>query len=141
LVILQFIDRDAIAASDQTGGRPMPNASDAILRGIARDESLTRGLGDEEARMLVDWLVGWAEILGDAARTPQEAEKLAARLCRRGRAIGRFVQLWAEPKSRGSAAQLAATERFAWPLPAAHRTDPADLMEHILGWERLHQPA
>ena len=118
----------------------MASASDAILRGSARDESLTRGLGDEEARMLVDWLVGWAEILSDAARTPQEAERLAARLCRRGRAIGRFVQLWVEPKSRGSAAQLAATERFAWPLPSDRRSEPADLMEHILNWERQHQP-
>ncbi len=118
----------------------MPNANDALLRGIARDESLTRGLGDEEARMLVDWLVGWAELLGDVARTREEAERLAARLCRRGRAIGRFVQLWAEPRSRGSAAQLVASERFEWPLPSGPRTDPADLMEHILNWERLHRP-
>ena len=119
----------------------MSKASDAILRGITRDESLTRGLGDEEARMLVDWLVGWAELIADAAQTSAEAERLAARLCRRGRAISRFVQLWVEPRSRGSAAQLAATERFAWPLPSGTRTEPADLMEHILGWERLQQPA
>ena len=119
----------------------MANASDAILRGIARDESLTRGLGDEEARMLVDWLVGWVGLIADAAQTRGEAERLAARLCRRGRAIGKFVQLWVEPGSRGSAAQLAASERFEWPLPSGPHTDPADLMEHILGWERLHQTA
>ena len=114
--------------------------SDLIARGIARDESLTRGLGDEEARLLVDWLVGWGEILGETTRTPVEAQRLADRLCRRGRAIGRFVQLWAEPHSRASAAQLAACERFTWPLPAEATTAPADLMEHILNWERQHQP-
>lgn len=119
----------------------MSNANDLILRGIARDESLTRGLGDEEARMLIDWLVGWAELLTETARTSADAERLAARLCRRGRAISRFVQLWLEPRSRGSAAQLAASERFTWPLPSGQRTDPADVMEHILNWERQHQPA
>ena len=113
----------------------MPDASDAMVRGIARDESLTRGLGDEEARMLVDWLVGWAEVLADGVRTPEEAERLTERLRRRGRAIGRFVQLWVEPRSRGSAVQLAAVERFAWPMPSGPR-EPADLMEHILNWER-----
>lgn len=118
----------------------MPIASDALLRGIARDESLTRGLGDEEARMLVDWLVGWAEVLADGARTAEDAERLGERLRRRGRAIGRFVQLWLDPRSRGSAAQLAATERFAWPLPTGRR-EPADLMEHILNWERSHASA
>jgi hypothetical protein len=115
----------------------MPIASDALLRGIARDESLTRGLGDEEARMLVDWLVGWAEVLADGVRTIEDAERLAERLRRRGRAISRFVQLWIEPRSRGAAAQLAATERFAWPLPSGRR-EPADLMEQILNWERSH---
>ena len=111
-----------------------------MARGIARDESLTRGLGDEEARMLVDWLVGWAEILADGVRTAEEAERLTERLRRRGRAISRFVQLWVEPKSRGSAAQLAATERFGWPLPSG-RSEPADLMEHILNWERAQSLA
>jgi len=127
----------AIGPVHPVGRGDMPNASDALLRGIARDESLTRGLGDEEARMLVDWLVGWAEVLADGARTAEEAERLDGRLRRRGRAIARFVQLWLEPRSRGSAAQLAATERFSWPLPRG-TTEPADLMETILNWERSH---
>ena len=58
-------------------------------------------------------------------------------LFRSGRAIGRFVQLWNEPKGRKSAAQLAASERFAWPLPTAF-VDPPDLMHHILTWENQH---
>ncbi len=113
----------------------MPKSSDALIRGIARDESLTRGLGDIEARMLVDWVVDWAELLSEAARNDRDAETLVHRLCRRGRAIGRFVQLWAEPKGRGSAVQLAASERFHWPLPSEVEQNPADLMEHILNWE------
>ena len=113
-------------------------AIDPLIRGLVRDDSLTRGLGDEEARMLVDWLVDWAELLAGGARNAPEAKSLLDRLCRRGKAISRFVQLWVEPRTRGSAMQLAAVERFAWPLPG-RRIDTADLMHHILTWENSHQ--
>ncbi len=112
---------------------------DPLIRGIARDESLTRGLGDEEARMLVEWVVDWAELLAEAARNDDDAKRLVSRLCRRGRAIGRFVKLWCEPEPAGryGATQLAASERFAWPLPV-RAVDPPELMHHILSWENQH---
>lgn len=116
----------------------MTDRHDTLIRGIARDESLTRGLGDEEARMLVEWVVDWAELLSDAARTDDDAARLVNRLTRRGRAIGRFVQLWCQPKHRPAATQLAASERFTWPLPNEH-VAPPDLMEHILNWESQHR--
>lgn len=116
----------------------MAVATDPLIRGIVRDDSLTRGLGDEEARMLVEWVVDWAELLAEAARSDSDATALVNRLCRRGRAIGRFVRLWSEPRSRGSATQLAAVERFAWPLPTDPHIDPADLMQEILAWESEH---
>lgn len=115
----------------------MTAATDPLIRGIVRDESLTRGLGDVEARMLVEWVVDWAELLAGAAQTDADAVGLLARLCRRGKAIGRFVRLWDDPRTRGAAAQLAAVERFAWPLPSA-RIDPPDLMHQILEWESRH---
>ncbi len=109
---------------------------DSLVREIVRDESLTRGLGDEEARMLVEWVVDWAELLADASRSEEDARDLVGRLRRRGRAIGRFVQLWCDDRirDRRGATQLAASERFAWPLPDG-RVDPPDLMQHILMWE------
>lgn len=117
----------------------MADRNDALIRGIARDESLTRGLGDVEGRMLVEWVVDWAELLSDAARTDDDANRLVQRLTRRGKAISRFVQLWCLPKHRPAATQLAATERFTWPLPAGKRIAPPDLMEHILNWESQHR--
>ena len=111
--------------------------TDPLIRAIVRDDSLTRGLGDEEARMLVEWMVDWAELLAGAARSDDDAQVLVARLCRRGKAIGRFVQLWDNPRTRGSAAQLAAVERFGWPLPA-EPVEPPDLMHDILTWENQH---
>ena len=113
-------------------------AIDSWVRSMVRDDSLTRGLGDVEARMLVDWLVGWAELLGDGVRSDPDAESLVRRLGRRGKAISRFVQLWVEPRTRGGAMQLAAVERFAWPLPE-RAVDPADLMHRILAWENSYQ--
>ena len=110
---------------------------DPMIRHVLRDEAITRGLGDIEARMLMEWLANWTELLASAARTEDEAWSCVNRLCRRGRAIGRFVQLWNEPSGRKSAAQLAASERFAWPLPTS-LVDPPDLMHHILTWENQH---
>lgn len=115
----------------------MAVATDPLIRGILRDESLTRGLGDEEARMLVEWVVDWADLLAGAAQSDADAERLVGRLRRRGQAIGRFVLLWADPRTQGAAAQLAAVERFAWPLPTAPVEAP-DLMHHILSWENQH---
>src|SRR5262245_66566525 len=70
----------------------MPTPCDSLLRHVLRDEALTRGLGDIEARMLVEWLTDWTELLAEAARNEDDAWSCVERLCRRGRAIGRFVQ-------------------------------------------------
>lgn len=112
---------------------------DPLIREIVRDESLTRGLGDMEARMLVEWVVDWAELLAEAARSDDDARRLVNRLCRRGRAIGKFVHLWCDDRTNGrpAATQLAASERFAWPFPS-RAIDPPDLMHEILTWENQH---
>jgi hypothetical protein len=108
--------------------------SSPLLRHILHDESLTRGLGDEEARILIEWLVEWAELLAEDLESEQAAWDGLGTLCQMARGIGRFVQLWSHDDSRGSAAQLAAVERFRWPLPVSDE-DPADLMFRILKWE------
>lgn len=115
----------------------MPTSCDPLLRHVLRDEGLTRGLGDIEARMLIEWVTDWTELFAEAARSDDDAWSCVRRLCRRGRAISRFVQLWSEPNGRGAASQLAAAERFTWPLPAS-AIDPPDLMHHILTWENQH---
>jgi hypothetical protein len=105
---------------------------DALLHLILSDEALTRGLGDAEARVLIEWLVEQAEQLAGAA-TPGAAEEVR-RLCRRGRAISRFVGLWCGG-GRAGATQLAAAERFAWPLPSTVG-DACELMQQIVFWEQ-----
>jgi hypothetical protein len=101
-----------------------------LLQHILGDEALTRGLGDPEARVLIEWLVERAELLAHDVG----AEVEVRRLCRRGRAIARFVLLWSTPRSRGAATQLAAAERFTWPLPD-RSVDPCELMQAIVGFE------
>ena len=110
-------------------------AIDPLIRGLVRDDAITRGLDDEEARMLIEWLVDWAELLGETAKDNDEAGKLLERLSRRARAIARFVALWTVRTNRPAALQLAAVEQFHWPLPT-RSVLPADLMEHILQWEQ-----
>lgn len=108
----------------------------ALLSPIIDNEALTRLLGDAEARILVEWLVERAEDLGDGDATGPAADRVQ-RLCRRARAIGRFVALWCHHRAWGAAIQLAAVERFDWPLPSGEE-DPCELMGFILDWESRH---
>jgi hypothetical protein len=107
-----------------------------LLSQILHDEALTRHLGDPEARLLVEWLIDQAEQVADSEGADEQQVR---NLCRRGRAIGRFVRLWCYESARAAAIQLAATERFGWPLPTRN-VDPCDLMQSILTWESEHPP-
>jgi hypothetical protein len=108
-----------------------------LIRPILHDEGLTRGLGDPEARALVEWLVDRAEEAADAAPDEDCARRHVARLCRRARAVGRFVVLWSYRGDHAAAHQLAGAERFGWTLPS-EPLDPFDLMRAILSWEAEH---
>ncbi len=106
----------------------------SLLSTILRDERLTRGLGDAEARILIEWLVVRTEEQNDKDAGEQSLRAFVAALCQRARAIARFVTLWCHQHLHGPAIQLAATERFIWPLPT-DVVDPCDLMLEILAWE------
>ncbi len=107
----------------------------ALLNPILEDEGLTRGLSDPEARILVEWLVDRAEIAYQRHSSEEKARGELNRLFRRARSIARFVFLWGQEKGRPGACQLAATEKFSWPLPQTE-IDPADLMQAILAHEQ-----
>jgi hypothetical protein len=126
------LDDPRISRATPRRGQEMPNTP--LLRMVLQDEAVTRGLGDEEARILVEWLVDWAELLTEEAESESAARNGMHMLCRKARGIGRFVQLWVYQDARGPAAQLAAAERFSWPLPVMHE-DPVELMLRILAWE------
>jgi len=104
-----------------------------LLAPILSDESLTRGLGDAEARVLVEWLVERAEELA-LSTTMDEAARRMSQLFRRSRGIARFVWLWCLERDYGAAGQLAVTERFHWPWPKT-RTNACAVMQAILSWE------
>jgi len=106
-----------------------------VLRHIVSNDALTRGLGDAEARILVEWLVEQAELFALAGLSESNLSSEVERLCRRGRAISRFVVLWCHDGQRGAACQLAGAERFSWPLPTSSCVDPCELMESILDFE------
>ena len=84
--------------------------------------------------MLVEWLVEHAERLAQEGLAEGLVYQELQRLCHRARAISRFVSLWCHVQERGAACQLAAAERFWWPLPATPM-DPCELMSSILLWE------
>ncbi len=109
-----------------------------FLAPILDNDALTRGLGDPEARILVEWLVDRTERLVETASTEQAARREVDRLCRRARALGRFVRLWCHDDNAAAAYQLAATERFTCPLPTCP-VDPCDLMQEVTDWESTHR--
>lgn len=104
----------------------------SLLTPILDNERVTRGLDDAEARLLIEWLVARAERM--SAAEEQRARIEVERLCLYARAIARFVSLWCHERSQGAALQLAATVRFAWPLPVGN-IDACDLLSDILAWE------
>lgn len=107
----------------------------SLLSPILDDELLTRGLGDAEARAMIEWLVEHSE--ANYARLAEEVcGREVARLCQRARAISRFVYLWCYQQLHGAACQLAATERFVWPLPTTDE-DAYEVMNIILEWETI----
>jgi hypothetical protein len=111
-----------------------------LLTSILNDEALTRGLGDPEARVLVEWLVDRADEFAGSETADDQVASQISRLCLRGRAISRFVRLWCHAEARGAALQLACTERFTWPLPCTS-VNPCELMQGILDWEARNPPA
>jgi hypothetical protein len=106
-----------------------------LLACILDDDALTRELCDPEARILIEWLVDQAEHLA-RGQNPEGVVRLdVMRLCRRARAISRFVALWCHRREPAAAIQLAAAERCVWPLPTRRRIDPCELMHTILQYE------
>jgi hypothetical protein len=117
--------------------------STQLVRHVLRDEAVTRGLGDVEARMIVEWLADKAEQIAETKPEAEAWDELN-RACRRGRIVSRFVQLWGDTASRGAAVQLATAERMGWPLPSGD-VDSGVLTEEILAWldrrDELAMPA
>ena len=113
----------------------MPMLAKPLLTRILGNDALTRGLADPEARLLVEWVVEQAERFAVGTESATAVENDVHRLCRRCRAIGRFVNLWCHERERGAACQLAAAERFTWPLPDSVSVDPCELMQTILDCE------
>jgi hypothetical protein len=130
------VTRTILRAPPAMLGR-MPMLARRLVSQVLEDDALTRGLGDPEARVLVEWLVEHAERIAEELPHESAARNELGRLCRRGRSVSRFVILWCHQGACGAAGQLAAAERFAWPLPPA-TVDPCELMEAILSWEDRH---
>jgi hypothetical protein len=107
--------------------------STPLVRHILRDEAVTRGLGDVEARMIVEWLAAQAEQIALTTASESIAWERVRGVCRRARVIACFCRLWAIPETRGAAIQLVASERLHWPLPRGD-IDAGELMEGILAW-------
>src|SRR5262249_22429859 len=106
----------------------------ALLNLILHDEALSRGLDDPEARILVERLADWSETFEGRGNCRADALPRMEQIRRRGRAIRQFVDLWCHRSEHAAAIQLAASERFRWPLPEPD-VDPWALMHQILDWE------
>jgi hypothetical protein len=98
------------------------------------DEGLTRGLGDAEAKIMVEWLVEWFDLLTEAGLRLEALTPVWQRLCRRCRVFARLVALWCHQANWAGALQLAACERLEFaPLPSL--ADPCELMQQLLDRE------
>lgn len=129
----------SVASRQPVGLRCDPGDGDnmvtkSVLNRILADDRLTHGLHDPEARILVEWLVARTEQWAEQGMSTDSLPTAVERMCRRARSLALFVRLWCHQRIPGAAGQLAATERFPWPLPPAV-VDPCELMLTILAWE------
>ena len=106
----------------------------AFLDPILFDDRLTAALGDAEARLLVEFLVDQAERL-EGLQPDEAVHQAVARLCKRGRVLGRVVRLWSDQQCV-AATQLAACEGLAEALPT-RRLDGCRLMERLIAVETI----
>lgn len=106
----------------------------SLLNLILRDDALTRGLEDQEARVLIERLAELSDRCAERGMESGDALLRIERLRRRGRAIRQFIDLWCHRGEHAAAIQLAASERFRWPMPEPD-ADPWLLMHAILDWE------
>lgn len=113
-----------------------PRRRQPLVEAVLRDENITRGLDDAEARLLIDWLVATAERL-EAWDQPAVAQAELRQLLRRCRGLKRFVLLWCVEQDHGAAAQLAQAEGFLWPLPRPDELDASNLLERLLACETI----
>lgn len=101
---------------------------------VLDDEGLIDGLDEDEAGLLVEWLVQRTERIAASAKQEVDAWKQVEMLCKRGRAIARLVVLACQKNDQAGAAQLAERERLPWPPPAA--ADAHQVLQHILNAEK-----
>lgn len=95
---------------------------------VMRDDRITYGLADPEARVLIEWLVSKAETIPDTNLEPED-QVYAWELCyRRAKVLRQFVSLWCYRGRPEAAIQLAASEGMADYLPAASVEEPVDIM-------------
>lgn len=109
--------------------------AERFISRILDDEGLTDGLTDPEARLFIEWLVERVEAIADKNGNEPAAWKQVEALCKRARAIRRFVSLWCHRGDRGAATQLAGAERFPWPLPDGDCDDAYDMLAQILSYQ------
>jgi hypothetical protein len=107
---------------------------------VLSDESLTRGLEDPEARLLVEWLIERIETLALIDDEDEVIRSHCEYVYRRSRTVRRFIALWCHERQPGAAVQLLAAERLDWPLPSTDFRDPCEILWPILEWEELRLP-
>lgn len=102
---------------------------------VMRDDRITHGLADPEARVLVEWLVNKAETIPDTELESQD-KIYAWELCyRRAKVLRQCVSLWCYRGRPEAAIQLAASEGMADYLPDGSVEEPVDVMLSLMRQE------
>jgi hypothetical protein len=108
-----FLKRWLFPAAELSRKAPM-TARDYIER-ILEDESLTDGLDEPEATLLVNTLVERAEVIGKGKLAETELESQIGNLRRLGRKLAQIVASF-ESDGPAAASKLAQKNAIAWPV-------------------------
>jgi hypothetical protein len=121
-----FVTRGSIG--EGSAGEFVSMLTENCIHQVLRDERITYGLADPEARLLVEWLVTKAETIPETDLQPDDQENAWGLCYRRAKVLRQFVALWCYRGRPEAAIQLAASEGMSDYLPDSSVEEPVDVM-------------
>lgn len=109
--------------------------AESWLNRIRDDEGITDGLGDDEARVLLDWLCDRVRRRVQSSNDRAAVARDVQEEIRLGRFLGQTIARLCEDRDLASAQQLWAKEKRRPNLAELDAGDPTGALKKLIAWQ------